>query len=70
VFALHRDKNGAETDETDWWYICFHFFFAKVEIDTKILKTNRNQILLETDMDQKRRRHEQKEDVHQNQEIS
>jgi hypothetical protein len=45
VFTLHRDENGAETDETDWCYICFHIFFAEVEIDTKIPKTK-------TDMDQ------------------
>jgi hypothetical protein len=34
------DENGAETDGTKWFHICFYFFYAEAETNTESPETN------------------------------
>ena len=35
-----RDENGAETDGTECYHICFHIFFAEAETNTETPEMN------------------------------
>jgi hypothetical protein len=69
ISAGSRDKNGLETGETEWCYICFYIFVSEEEVKTKTPKTN-----IETNIVGKQIEYgvdtERKADVHWNQEIS
>ena len=39
-YDLTRDENGAETDGTECYHICFHIFFAEAETNKETPEMN------------------------------